>query len=133
MKIIETHSREIGYVLWGHCQNLLDDPSYMVFSPLISQSFSHLASSQQGGDISTTFLPLISQAFSHLASSQQGGDISTTFLPLISQSFSHLASSQQGGDISTTFLLGISMDCKIKRRCYHAYLQTNRKEIFTSF
>ena len=26
MKIIETHPREIGFVLWGHCQNLLDDP-----------------------------------------------------------------------------------------------------------
>ena len=26
MKIIETRPREIGFVLWGHCQNLLDDP-----------------------------------------------------------------------------------------------------------
>ena len=26
MKIIETGSREIGFVLWCHCQNLLDDP-----------------------------------------------------------------------------------------------------------
>ena len=26
MKIIETRSWEIGFVLWGHCQNLLDDP-----------------------------------------------------------------------------------------------------------
>ena len=26
MKIIETGLREIGFVLWGHCQNLLDDP-----------------------------------------------------------------------------------------------------------
>ena len=26
MKVIETHPREIGFVLWGHCQNLLDDP-----------------------------------------------------------------------------------------------------------
>ena len=24
--IIETGPREIGLVLWGHCQNLLDDP-----------------------------------------------------------------------------------------------------------
>ena len=24
--IIETGPREIGFVLWGHCQNLLDDP-----------------------------------------------------------------------------------------------------------
>ena len=24
--IIETHPIEIGFVLWGHCQNLLDDP-----------------------------------------------------------------------------------------------------------
>ena len=26
MKIIETHPKEIGLVLWDHCQNLLDDP-----------------------------------------------------------------------------------------------------------
>ena len=26
MKIIETGPREIGFVLWGHCQNLLDGP-----------------------------------------------------------------------------------------------------------
>ena len=26
MKIIETGPGEIGFVLWGHCQNLLDDP-----------------------------------------------------------------------------------------------------------
>ena len=26
MKIIETGPREIGFVLWGHCQNLLNDP-----------------------------------------------------------------------------------------------------------
>ena len=26
VKIIETRPREIGFVLWGHCQNLLDDP-----------------------------------------------------------------------------------------------------------
>ena len=26
VKIIETHPREVGFVLWGHCQNLLDDP-----------------------------------------------------------------------------------------------------------
>ena len=26
MKIIETGPREIDCVLWGHCQNLLDDP-----------------------------------------------------------------------------------------------------------
>ena len=26
MKIIETRPREIGFVLWGHYQNLLDDP-----------------------------------------------------------------------------------------------------------
>ena len=24
--IIETRPREIGCILWGHCQNLLDDP-----------------------------------------------------------------------------------------------------------
>ena len=26
MKIIETGPRKISFVLWGHCQNLLDDP-----------------------------------------------------------------------------------------------------------
>ena len=26
MKINETGPREISFVLWGHCQNLLDDP-----------------------------------------------------------------------------------------------------------
>ena len=26
VKIIETHPKEIGFVLWDHCQNLLDDP-----------------------------------------------------------------------------------------------------------
>ena len=26
MKVIETHPREIGFVLWGNCQNLSDDP-----------------------------------------------------------------------------------------------------------
>ena len=26
MKIIETRPREIGFILWGHCENLLGDP-----------------------------------------------------------------------------------------------------------
>ena len=26
VRVIETRPREIGLVLWGHCQNLLDDP-----------------------------------------------------------------------------------------------------------
>ena len=26
MKIIETHPKEKDFVLWGHCQNILDDP-----------------------------------------------------------------------------------------------------------
>ena len=30
MKVIETRPREIGFVLWGHCQNLLDDPRTLV-------------------------------------------------------------------------------------------------------
>ena len=30
MKIIETGPREIGFVYWGHCQNLLDDPRMSV-------------------------------------------------------------------------------------------------------
>ena len=29
MKIIEACPREIGFVLWGHCQNLLDDSRIM--------------------------------------------------------------------------------------------------------
>ena len=28
MKITETRLKEIGFVLWGHCQNLLDGPRY---------------------------------------------------------------------------------------------------------
>ena len=32
MKVIETRPREIGFVLWGHCQNLLDDPRTLVQS-----------------------------------------------------------------------------------------------------
>ena len=31
MKVIVTRPREIGFVLWGHCQNLLDDPRNMPF------------------------------------------------------------------------------------------------------
>ena len=26
MKVIETHPREKGFILLGHCQNILDDP-----------------------------------------------------------------------------------------------------------
>ena len=26
VKVIETRPREIGFVLWDHCENLLDDP-----------------------------------------------------------------------------------------------------------
>ena len=37
MKIIETGPREIGFVLWGHCQNLLDDPRIRVAD--VSRSF----------------------------------------------------------------------------------------------
>ena len=29
--IIEMRPREIGFVLWGHCQNLLDDPRKAIF------------------------------------------------------------------------------------------------------
>ena len=35
MKIIETGPREIGFVLWGHCQNLLDDPRKSDRFPII--------------------------------------------------------------------------------------------------
>ena len=34
MKIIETRPREIGFVLWGHCQNLLDDPRISPSGPV---------------------------------------------------------------------------------------------------
>ena len=37
MKIIETGPREIGFVLWGHCQNLLDDPRIKKSSVLLFQ------------------------------------------------------------------------------------------------
>ena len=30
MKINETHPREKGFILWGHCQNILDDPRILV-------------------------------------------------------------------------------------------------------
>ena len=26
------HPREIGFVLWGHCENLLDDPRIVIFT-----------------------------------------------------------------------------------------------------
>ena len=29
--VIEARPREIGFVLWGHCQNLLDDPRMNIF------------------------------------------------------------------------------------------------------
>ena len=29
VKIIETHPRIKGFVLWGHCQSILDDPRKM--------------------------------------------------------------------------------------------------------
>ena len=36
MKIIETGPREIVFVLWGHCQNLLDDPrNCKYFNPFV--------------------------------------------------------------------------------------------------
>ena len=35
MKVIETRPREIGFVLWGHCQNLLDDPRIQVKPPFL--------------------------------------------------------------------------------------------------
>ena len=35
MKIIETGPREIGFVLLGHCQNLLDDPRILNLSVML--------------------------------------------------------------------------------------------------
>ena len=34
MKIIEIRSKEMGFVLWGHCQNFLDDPRIGIFNSL---------------------------------------------------------------------------------------------------
>ena len=31
--MIKTRPREIGFVLWGHCQNLLDDPRIYINVP----------------------------------------------------------------------------------------------------
>ena len=39
MKIIETGPREIGFVLWGHCQNLLDDPRTKQSRRLVLENF----------------------------------------------------------------------------------------------
>ena len=38
MKINETHPREKGFVLWGHCQNILDDPRRIVKIPQLFHS-----------------------------------------------------------------------------------------------
>ena len=35
MKVVETRPREIVFVLWGHCQNLLDDPRMKPFSSFL--------------------------------------------------------------------------------------------------
>ena len=39
VKIIETLPREIGFVLWGHCQNLLDDPRTRVMAVAFYMSY----------------------------------------------------------------------------------------------
>ena len=45
MKIYETHPRGKGFILWGHCQNILDDPriyrinDFILFSALSKCSF----------------------------------------------------------------------------------------------
>ena len=42
MKVIETRPREIGFVLWGHCQNLLDDPRILAANATNEKTFSAL-------------------------------------------------------------------------------------------
>ena len=39
MKVIETRPRDIGFVLWGHCQNLLDDPRILKTLVVIKEKF----------------------------------------------------------------------------------------------
>ena len=39
VEIIETCPREIGFVLWGHCQNLLDDPLIYTFPNILKHFF----------------------------------------------------------------------------------------------
>ena len=39
MKVIETRPIEIGFVLWGHCQNLLDDPRILKTLVVIEEKF----------------------------------------------------------------------------------------------
>ena len=54
MKIIETGPGDIGFVLWGHCQNLLDDPRKSYKFSLMSLSdkqTEHLDSPFRGIDV----------------------------------------------------------------------------------
>ena len=57
MKIIETHPREIGFVLWGHCQNLLDDLcmhshwNHFNDAVLISDKYSYQYFEQKWGNV----------------------------------------------------------------------------------
>ena len=41
--MVETRPREIGFVLWGHCQNLMDDPRiYSLLNSAVSQNLMHI-------------------------------------------------------------------------------------------
>ena len=42
MKTNETHPGEKGFVLWGHCQNILDDPRSFILSRFKNIGFWHL-------------------------------------------------------------------------------------------
>ena len=42
MKINETHPTEKGFVLWGHCQNILDDPRKMFIHLSVSSKSSSM-------------------------------------------------------------------------------------------
>ena len=42
MNVIETRPREIGFVLWGHCQNLLDDPRKLSTKRIYNVLFKHV-------------------------------------------------------------------------------------------
>ena len=59
MKIIETRPREIDFVLWGHCQNLLDDPrkSYEYYSFTVYKC--------QHAEITLVFVPTSIFTFSY--------------------------------------------------------------------
>ena len=55
VKIIKTHPREIGFVLWGHCQNLLDDPRIFFLFTVDVKTKTHFAESLRKHAYTVTF------------------------------------------------------------------------------